>query len=236
MTVPQADTFAKARRFVRERGAGIAVEALFNFILPLVVYDLAKPHLGEVGALLASSIPPIVWSLFLLVRDRRVDALSILVLAGIALSLLAFVGGGSVKVLQLRERLVTVLIGLVFLGSAAIGKPLIYELARATMKRRSSSELEEFEGLRDNIYFRRSMTVMTLVWGFGLVGEAAVSVALVFTLSVHDYLIAGPILGYGASGALGLWTFLYVREKRRLGAARRAAEEDAARAAANPPP
>jgi pantoate kinase len=77
---------------------------------------------------------------------------------------------------------------------------------------------------------------MTLVWGFGLVGEAAVSVALVFTLSVHDYLIAGPILGYGTSGALGLWTFLYVREKRRLGAARRAAEEDAARAAANPPP
>ena len=236
MTVPQDDTIARARRFVRERGAGIAVEALFNFILPLVVYDLAKPHLGEVGALLASSIPPIAWSLFLLVRDRRVDALSILVLAGIALSLLAFVGGGSVKVLQLRERLVTALIGLVFLGSAAIGKPLIYELARATMKRRSSSELEEFEGLRDNIYFRRSMTVMTLVWGFGLLGEAAVSVALVFTLSVHDYLIAGPILGYGVSGALGLWTFFYVRAKRRLGAERRAAAEQAARAAANGPP
>ncbi len=235
MTVPQADTIAKARRFVRERGAGIAVEALFNFILPLVVYDLTKPHLGEVGGLLTSSGPPIAWSLFLLARDRRVDALSILVLAGIALSLLAFLGGGSVKLLQLRERLVTVLIGLVFLGSAAIGKPLIYELARATMRRRSSSELEEFEGLRDNVHFRRAMTVMTVVWGFGLVGEAAVSVALVFTLSVHDYLIAGPILGYGTSGALGLWTFLYSREKRRLGAARQAAAEEAARATANRP-
>ena len=235
MTVLQPDTIAKARRFARERGAGIAVEALFNFILPLIVYDLAKPHLGDVGALLASSIPPIVWSLFLLVRERRLDALSMLVLAGIALSLLAFLGGGSVRFLQLREKLVTVLIGLIFLGSAAIGKPLIYQLARATLMRRSSSELQEFEAMRDNVHFRRAMTIMTLVWGFGLVGEAAIAVALVFTLSVHDYLIAGPILGYGTTGALTLWTFLYARARRRAGAARRAAEAEAARSAASGP-
>ena len=52
-------------------------------------------------------------------------------------------------------------------------------------------------------------------------------------LSVHDYLIAGPILGYGTSGGLALWSFLYVRERRRRGAARRAAEEEAARSAAS---
>jgi hypothetical protein len=235
MIAGQADNIAKAKTFLRERGVSIALEALFNFILPLVVYDLAKPRLGDVGALIASSAPPILWSLILLIRERRVDALSMLVLAGIALSLLAFLGGGSVKFLQLRERLVTVVIGLIFLGSAAIGKPLIYQLARATMMRRSSSELQEFEAMRDNVHFRRAMTVMTLVWGFGLVGEAAISVVLVFTLSVHDYLIAGPVLGYGTSGALGLWTFLYAREGRRRGTARRAAEAEAARTAANGP-
>jgi hypothetical protein len=236
MIAGQADNIGKAKTFLRERGVSIALEALFNFILPLVVYDLAKPRLGDVGALLASSGPPIVWSLFLLARDRKIDALSMLVLAGIALSLLAFLGGGSVRFLQLREKMVTVLIGLVFLGSAAIGKPLIYQLSRATLMRRSSSELREFEALRDNVHFRRSMTVMTVVWGFGLVGEAAISAALVFTLSVHDYLIAGPILGYGSTGALSLWTFLYVRERRRRGAARQAAEAAAARAAADGPP
>ena len=235
MLTGQADNIAKTKTFLRERGLGVALEALFNFILPLVVYDMTRRQLGDVGALLASSGPPIVWSLFLLVRDRKVDALSILVLAGIALSLLAFIGGGSVKFLQLREKMVTVLIGLIFLGSAAIGKPLIYQLARATMMRRSSSAIEEFEALRDNVHFRRSMTVMTVVWGFGLVGEAALAVALVFTLSVHDYLIAGPILGYGSTGALSLWTFLYVRERRRRGAARQAAEDAAARSAANGP-
>jgi hypothetical protein len=175
-----------------------------------------------------SSAPPIAWSIIEFIRRRRVDALSILVLAGIALSLLAYLGGGSVKFLQLREKLVTVGIGLVFLGSAAIGRPLIYQLARATIQRRSPSELGEFEALRDNVFFRRTMMVMTLVWGFGLVAEAAVAAGLVMVLSIQQYLIAGPIVGYGTMGALSFWTYWYSQRKRREGEARRAAAAEAA--------
>jgi hypothetical protein len=213
----------KALLWVRKNGAGVGVEILVNFVLPFLIFDFAKGRLGEVHALMASSIPPIVWSLVEFIRRRRVDAVSMLVIAGIVLSLLAFMGGGSVRFLQLREKLVTVIIGLVFLGSAAIGKPLIYELARATMKRRSSSELESFEALRGNVHFRRAMTVMTLVWGFGLVGEAAASAVLVFILSIREYLLVSPVMGYSVTGALALWTFWYSRRQRRKGEARRAA-------------
>jgi hypothetical protein len=216
--------FAPALAWLRKNGISVATEALVNFILPIVIFDLAKPHWGGVRALIASSAPPIVWSLGLLAIKRRVDALSMLVLTGIALSLLAVLGGGSVRFLQLREKLVTVTIGAAFVVSAAIRKPLIYYLARATIMRRSASEAEEFVALRDNPHFRRTMTVMTLVWGFGLISEAAIATMLVLNLSVHDYLIAGPILGYSTAGALSLWSFLYVRRARRRGEARRAAE------------
>lgn len=214
------------RGWLRQRGLSVGAEALVNFILPIIIFDLARTRWGDVRALIASSGPPIVWSLGLLAIKRRIDALSMLVLAGIALSLLAFLGGGSVKFLQLREKLVTVAIGVVFLTSAAIRKPLIYYLARATIMRRSPHEAEAFVALRDNPHFRRVMTVMTLVWGGGLLAEAAVSTALVFNLSVHNYLVAGPILGYGTMGGLSLWSFLYVRRARRRGEARRAAEAD----------
>ena len=90
-------------------------------------------------------------------------------------------------------------------------------------------ELAEFESLRDNVHFRRVMTIMTLVWGFGLVGEAGLASALVFTMSIRDYLLASPFLGYGTMGALSLWTFWYSRRARRRGAARRAAEARALR-------
>ena len=218
---------AKATAFLRANGATILVEALVNFVLPFAIYNYAEAPLGPVRALIASSAPPILWSLVEFARHRRVDALSMMVLGGILLSLLAMLGGGGVKFLQLREKLVTGLIGLVFLGSAAIRRPLIYELARASMMRKSTEQAEEFTALQVHAAFRRTMMVMTLVWGLGLLADVAVGVVLVETLSIREYLIVNPILGYGTMGALGLWTFWYARRQQRLGEARRRAAEAA---------
>src|SRR5436305_6400833 len=149
---------------VRNNGGHILVEALVNFVLPFAIYNYAEAPLGDVRALLASSAPPILWSLVEFARHRRLDALSVLVVSGIALSLLAMLGGGGARFLQLREKLVTGAIGLVFVGSALIGKPLMYELARATMRRKSEAEAKGIESLQADAGFRRAMIIMTLVW------------------------------------------------------------------------
>lgn len=221
---------ARITAYLRDNGAHLLVEALVNFILPYLIYSYAEAPLGEVRALLASSAPPIAWSLIEFARHRRLDALSVLVVAGIVLSLLAMLGGGGVRLLQLREKLVTGVIGLVFLGSALIGKPLIYELARATMRRKSESEAQAFEALQVYAAFRRTMMVMTLVWGLGLIADVGVAVVLMLSLSIRAYLIVNPILGYATMGALTLWTFLYGRRARRRGEARRAAAAEPATA------
>ena len=212
---PKGDTMNRTRI---DRVAVLALEAGVNFALPLAIYDRVAPHGGDVVALLASSAPPLVWSIAGFVRRRRVDALSVLVLAGIALSLLAMLGGGSARFLQLRENLVTALVGLAFLGSAAIGRPLIFQLARAGLARKSPAEVAAFEAKRDLPRFRRVMTLMTLVWGFGLLASAALACLLVLTLSIHDYLIVGPFVGYGSMGALTLWTIWYRRLAERRAA------------------
>jgi hypothetical protein len=204
------------------------VEALVNFALPYLIYTYAEAPLGPVRALLASSAPPILWSLVQFARHRRLDALSLLVLSGIALSLLAMMGGRGIRWLQLREKLVTAVIGLTFLGSALIGKPLVYELARATMRRKSEDEAREFERLQIHAAFRRTMMVMTVIWGFGLLVEFAVSVSLMFALTIREYLLVSPVLGYGTMGALSLWSFLYGRRAKKRGEARRAAMAAAA--------
>jgi hypothetical protein len=197
----------------------IAIELLVNIALPYVIYVKAEASQGQVRALLAASLPPILWSGIEFARKRRIDAVSILVLAGIVLSLLAFLGGGSVRFLQLRENLVTGLTGIIFVGSAAIGRPLIYQLARASKLRQSKAEAERFESLRNKQHFRRGMTVMTLVWGFGLLAQTGVACLLVFSLSIRRYLVVGPIVGYGMMGGLALWTFWYVKRMKRRGAA-----------------
>ncbi|HEY8950244.1 MAG TPA: VC0807 family protein [Rhizomicrobium sp.] len=216
---------AQAAGFVRNNGLTILREGGINIVLPYLIYAYAQPHYGDVNALIASSAPPIVWSIVEFARHRRVDFLSVFVLLGIVLSLLAFVGGGGVKFLQLREKLVTVIFSFIFLGSAAIGRPIIYELARAGMKRsRQTEELARFEKLRESAAFRRTMTTMTLVWGFGLLADAIASIALVYTLSIKEYLVVSPVMGYAVTGSLALWTFWYGRKRRREGEAFRAAQ------------
>ena len=214
---------ARITVYLKKNGIHVLAEALVNFVLPFMIYNYAEARLGEVRALLASSAPPIAWSVVEFARHRRVDALSVLVVCGIALSLLAMIGGGGAQFLQLREKLVTGVIGLAFVGSALIGKPLVYELARATKRRKSAGEAEEFEALQIYAGFRRTMLVMTWVWGLGLLAYVAVAVVLVFVLTIREYLIVNPILGYGTMGALSLWSFLYGQRAKRRGEARRAA-------------
>ena len=175
------------------------------------------------GALICSSAPPLLWSAIEFARNRRIDALSALVLLGMALSLLAILGGGSARFLQLREKLVTVVIGFVFLGSAAIGRPLMRELVRAHLARAGDPGLQQVETLKDDSGFRAVMTLMTLVWGFGLLADAAVSIALVWVLPIRAYLVVNPILGWGTIGSLTLWSVWFGRRKGRQHEARMAA-------------
>ncbi len=218
---------ARAVAYIRKNGAGVGLEILVNFVAPFLIYDYGRHRLGDVHALMAASGPPIAWSLVQFARTRRLDAVSVMVISGIALSLLGFIGGGGVKFLQLRENLVGGLVGLVFIGSAVIGKPLMYELARASMRRRSEAQAASFETMNQHAGFRRTMRVMTLVWGFGMIVQTALACALVFSISIRNYLLVSPFVGYGVIGLLALWTILYVRHRRRLGAARAAATDAA---------
>jgi hypothetical protein len=213
---------AAAGGVVRRNAANVALEALVNVVLPFAVFSLASPRIGQVDALLAASAPPLAWSIIEFVRRRRIDAVSMLVLTGIALSVIAFFGGGGFKALQLREKLVTGLIGLIFLGSVAIGRPLIYVLAKATLSRTSAVRAAAFASLKDDRPFRGAILLMTLVWGFGLVGDCAASIVLTYVLTPAQLLIVGPILGYGAIGLMTAWTVWFAR--RRIGPAILAAE------------
>lgn len=212
MPVPDTNM---GRSWYQQRWIGLLCDIVVNIGAPYLIFSLVQPHWGNVNGLLASSVPPILWSLGEFLVRRRVDALSLMVLAGIALSLLAFLGGGSARFLQLREKMVTLAIGLAFLISAAIGKPLILPLARASMARRSPEDLARFEAARGNDQLHRMIMVMTLVWGGVLVAEFCLGAALIFAMPIQDFLIVGPVLSYATLGLLALWTLLYRRRAVR---------------------
>lgn len=200
---------------------GFVLELAVNFLLPWLAYRFALPHLGETGALIASAVPPIVWSLIELVRFRRVDALSVMVVAGIVLSVAAMALGGSPRMLLLRESLVSGAVGVVFLLSLPMRRPLIFYLARATVAREMEGGAERFETLwRERPALVRAMRFMTLVWGVGLTGETALRAWMALTWPIERFLVISPFIGYGIYGGLALWTMWYRKAMRSRAEAR----------------
>lgn len=65
-------------------------------------------------------------------------------------------------------------------------------------------------------------SVPPVLWGFGLLADFLVSTVLIYALSIEQYLVVGPILGYATMGGLALWTILYRRHRTRYGKALRA--------------
>ena len=78
----------KAVAYVRAHGMKWSEELVANFVLPFLIYSYGSGSLGDELALMAASTPPIFWSIITFIREGRVDAISIIVLSGIALSLL----------------------------------------------------------------------------------------------------------------------------------------------------
>jgi hypothetical protein len=195
---------------------GLILELLANLFLPWLAYRLALPHWGDVNARYASAAPPLVWSFIEFIRSRRVDALSALVLFGIALSILTLALGGSPRILLLRESLAAGATGIVFLMSLLFKRPLIFYLARATVIREHADGAQRFEAYwRDSASLRASLRLMTFVWGVGLTAETLLRVWFAWNWPIERYLVASPIISYTIYGGLLAWTFWF-RARLRL--------------------
>lgn len=182
-----------------------------NIALPWLAYTLARPHFGEFDALLISAAPPTIWAAIELVRRRRIDALSMIILGGIVLSLVAMMMGGSPRLLLVRESIVSGLIGAAFIASLLFGKPLVYHLARATAIRQGDEAGGDFDAWWQKPPSRILLRNMTLGWGIGLVLEAMVRGVLAWHLAPEDFLLYSPFISYGLVGLMLAWTAWYRR-------------------------
>ncbi len=185
-----------------------------NLLLPWWVYDACLPAWGERGALLWSALPPLLWSLWELYRYRRLDALSLLVLGGIGLSLLAAWGDGDTRWLLVRESLVTGATGLVMLASVLWGKPLLAVLMAAAAQRQPDSPAAAMLA-SPAPRSARLWRDLTLLWGGGLIGECGLRSWLAFHWPIARNVALGPWLSYGVMALLMLAALLWGRRLAR---------------------
>jgi hypothetical protein len=199
-----------------------ALAVVVIMLLPIAAYRLASQHFGVLGSLLASAAPLLVWLLIDLMRFRHLDALSATTLLGIVFSTVVLATRPAQWLLDMREPLVSGLIGALFLLSLLLRRPLVFWLARSTMSREHQGAETDFDiRWHDRPTLRRSIRLMTLVWGLGLIGENLLRLWVAAAPGVQTHW-KSTWIGYVVYGALPVWTILY----RRLFIERRQAEEE----------
>jgi hypothetical protein len=211
----------------------LVLELTVNLLLPWVTYRLAQPWWGETGGLIASAVPPVIWSLVELVRFRRADAVSLTVLFGIVLSIGAMAIGGDPRMLLLRESLGSGAIGVTFLLSLLLRRPTVFYLTRAFIAREMTNGAAHIDMLwHERPAFASAMRVLTATWGIGLTGETLLRAWMAWHWPIERVLFVSPFVGYGIFGGLLVWTFWYRRSIRDLAGPETASETESPRGTA----
>jgi hypothetical protein len=218
MTMDRTDLTDSAAPRPRYGFGGLRFSLLFNAVAPFTTYVILTSHgVSELTALAVGALFPLAVAVIGAVRSRRLDPFAAVTLAAIAVGLTGGLVFDSPRVLLLKDSIITATIGLVFLGSLAARRPLIFVLARQIAE--SPAARAALEQRWTLAAVRRRYYLITLVWGLTLVVEAAVRVTLSFLVSPGVLLIVSPLLALAAFGSVGLWT---VRQRRAALNAQRA--------------
>jgi hypothetical protein len=193
---------------------GLVVDAL----CPLLAYQFLKHYTSasDVVALGVGALFPALNSLRSLVRQRHLDIIGILVLIGIAGSGIAVLLGGSPRFLLIRESFTGALIGLAFLLSLLLPRPLIFYIARQITSQNEPERAAAFDAAWQHApAMRFGFRLMTLVWGVGTLGEFVLRVILAFTLPIATVLAVSAVVFPAIYVGLTVWTMLYSQRMRR---------------------
>jgi hypothetical protein len=197
---------------------GVLPIIVMSGVLPYATYELLTmyiPSMPEVWALAAAGTFPAAHSLIGVVRQRRLDIIGIIVVVGIAFSIVATLVGGSPKLLLIRESFVTGALGLLGLSSLLWKRPLIFYIARQMSAGADPAIAARFDALWLRPLGPRTFRLMTLVWAIGWLMEFALRIVMVETLTIPQVLVIGPIVFSGVNVGLFAWTFAYARRVQR---------------------
>jgi hypothetical protein len=234
------DTSSDARRTAGTTAAkggqlrSITMIVIFDVAAPLVAYKvLRSAGLTAVAALLLSGVFPALGVTIGAVRHLRIDAVGVLVLAGIAVAAILGLVSHSARLLLVEGSVPTAIFGVACLGSLWARHPLMFSFAREftgpdTAKGREMTRLWQYEG------YRRIFRVITAVWGGAFLLEAALRVIIVYDTSAGTALVISKVTPFLFLGILSAWTVAYGAHHKKKGARMAAATSEVAEASPAP--
>jgi hypothetical protein len=177
---------------------------LHNDVAPLIAYAAAS--LFPAGSVIGS------W-----VQRRHFDPIGIGVLAGLVSALLIATMTGDPRFGLVRAAPAFAMFGLACFVSLATKRPLMFLVARALATGENAERIATWNARLTERGFHQVMQRLTVVWGSGTLGHAALGFAAAFLLPGSLALIVEPVLAITILTALLAWTRAVQRRNSRPG-------------------
>ncbi|MCU1642477.1 MAG: hypothetical protein JWN03_2752 [Nocardia sp.] len=166
----------------------VAIPTIAYFVLHWLGYS-------DFIALLAGAVVSAVMVGIPAIRARKIDAMAVLVLAVFVIGLVGSLISGDPRIMIIKDSFGTAVIGLAFLISAMLGKPLTYAAARKAVATSAPHRLPILVATYENDPdARRSYRNLAVLWGVGLLAEAILRVVLAYQLPIHTMAWLGSVL------------------------------------------
>ncbi|CAK4138292.1 unnamed protein product [Aphanomyces euteiches] len=186
---------------------------VINIILPLVIYSILANYMADVFALLLSSIPPSLNTIFTILRERRCDVISALSVVSIGLSAVVTFATRDARLLLAKDSFFTVGIGMAYWSSTICAdEDIMWSYYRRLHDPDAMQELN-LKYKRPDV--RSRWHFLCRVWGSGFWLEAAIRLILIYSIPVHIMVYMNTALFVMTMSSLGCWTKLYVASSRR---------------------
>jgi hypothetical protein len=203
----------------------MVVSLLADVGLPVLAYFVAElSGATTYVSLLAGTVVAGVRMAWVAICERRFDVFATFLLvlfgAGFALTFVT----GDVRFVLAKDATTSTIAGLVFLGSCLANRPLAYYAAKRFAGAAGSAD---FAASADTAAMRKRWYVVSLVWGTGLLTDAALRVACIYLLSPDIASDASQALMVTAYTLLIGWTIHSAKNTKMLSEC--AAQNDSAK-------
>lgn len=194
---------------------GLTRSLAIDVAMPWIAVQLLSRVWGvpTVPAFAAAAIFPATSILLSWMGHRRTEYIGIGVLVTLISGIVVALLTNDVRFAVLKGAPAFALFGLACLLSLLRERPLMFFVSRQFTAGDDEARAQAWTARLQNAGFRRSMRLLTIVWGLASLAEATLGIAAAFVLLPGTALVVEPMLGIGTIAALLTWTTAYARRR-----------------------
>lgn len=179
-----------------------------GLLLPLAAYLVIRALIGSAtGALAITEAGPAAWLVFVAITRRRVDPIAVLSTVTVAIALAAYaLSGGDPLALKLRRGVVTGTLGIGWLASLALGRPLLLLVTE-----HAAQVNPEVAARLANPARRHAVTILTAIIGLTLALDGTTQIVLALAVPNGSFVADSTAVRILVIGTGAVVTYSYLR-------------------------